>query len=82
MLINAFPQGQAGEQEYIIEEITSSQMWTVPAGVTSIKVMLFGGGGGGSSSNGGGSGFLASSEIDVVAGRANIGNYRRRWKQQ
>ena len=74
MLINAFPQGQAGEQEYITEEITTSRTWTVPAGVTRIEVMLFGGGGGGFSTDysreggGGGSGYLAKGEFEVIPG--------------
>ena len=53
MLINSFPQGQAGEQEYIIEEITSSQTWTVPDGVSELEVTCIGGGGSGTAGGGG-----------------------------
>ena len=72
-LIGAFPSGATLQDEWITEEITTSKTWTVPAGVTEIRVMLFGGGGGGFSNDynrggGGGSGYLAKGEFEVIPG--------------
>ena len=50
-------------------EITTSQTWTVPTGVTEIAVRLFGGGGGGySSGGGGGGGHMAYKVFTVTPG--------------
>lgn len=51
-----------------IEEITTSQTWTVPAGVTRIKVIATGGGGGAGSSDlsGGGAGATAIKYLTVA----------------
>lgn len=54
----------------VTEEITTSQTWTVPDGVTEIEVRLFGGGGSGGygDSGGGGGGHMAYAKLAVTPG--------------
>lgn len=53
----------------VTEEITTSQTWTVPDGVTEIEVRLFGGGGSGAySGGGGGGGHMAYAKLAVTPG--------------
>lgn len=77
MLINAFPSGAKEGYDHHIE-ITTSQTWTVPDGVTEIAVRLFGGGGQGGRSHtyalsqlgagGGGGGHMAYKVLTVTPG--------------
>lgn len=52
----------------VTEEITTSQTWTVPDGVTEIEVRLFGGGGSGGFGAGGGGGHMAYAKMTVTPG--------------
>ena len=70
-IINAFPGGEPTKGYKRKVEITTSQTWTVPAGVTEIAVRLFGGGGSGGVGNyggGGGGGHMAYAKLNVTPG--------------
>lgn len=76
MLINAFPTAFAAMDEWITEEITTSETWTVPDGVTEIFVQVFGGGGAGTydasdfyRGGGGGSGHMNTAYLKVTPGQ-------------
>jgi hypothetical protein len=64
----------------VIFTATGAYSWTVPAGVTRIRVKAWGGGGGGGASNnpsgaaGGGSGAYGEQAIDVVPGQTVTGS--------
>ena len=76
-VINAFPSGTKEGYDHHVE-ITTSQTWTVPEGVTEIAVRLFGGGGQGGNSRtyaltqlgagGGGGGHMAYKVLTVTPG--------------
>ena len=70
-VINAFPSGTKEGYDHHVE-ITTSQTWTVPAGVTEIVVRLFGGGGSGAVGSaykgGGGGGHMAYAKLSVTPG--------------
>ena len=70
-------QGWSTKSVLKTEVITKTQTWTVPDGVTSVNVFLFGGGGGGGSNahsegeelakgGGGGGGYMAKSTLTVT----------------
>lgn len=70
-IINAFPGGEPTKGYKRKVEITTSQTWTVPAGVTEIAVRLFGGGGSGAVGSygaGGGGGHMAYAKLSVTPG--------------
>lgn len=59
------------KKRLVTEIITSSVLWYVPAGVSTVNLRMFGGGGGGSRGAGGGGGHMYSGVIDV-SGKSEV----------